>query len=251
MNMKSIFSVLLALSFSIIMAQPVLNSPEQQTPQGGQADEALLAHYSKVYQLAMGLGDIQQQTTALLNMYAAKQDDKLLYALSEAYLNQKEYRKAFVSINSVKDSTATEVYATKAWILKLAGDVATSTKYFEKIIEKDKTKNDIGFQIAVNQLEAGKIAEAKKTIAQYKSLTKADEKVNTTDRTNFYLVNLNAAWENLEGLIMFLENAEDNTKLTKNKEAILAHFDKAIALEKDFVLAKQNKEAVLKKIGGK
>lgn len=232
------------------MAQPVLNTSEQQ-PQTAQADEALLAHYSKVYQLAIGLGDLQQQTTALLNMYAAKQDDKFLYALSESYLNQKDYRKAFVSINSVKDSTTTEVYASKAWIFKLAGDVATSSKYFQKIIDKDKTKSDIGFQIAVNQLELGKIDEAKKAIATYKSLAKADDKVNTTDRTNFYVVNLNAAWENLEGLIMFLENANDSAKLTKNKEAILAHFDKALTLEKDFVLAKQNKEAVLKKLNGK
>ncbi len=249
--MKSILSAILLMIFSVIIAQPVLENPEQQQQQGGQADEALLAHYAKVYQLALGLGDAQQQATALLNMYAAKQDDKFLYALSESYLNQKDYRKAFVSINSVKDSTTTEVYATKAWILKLAGDVATSSKYFQKIIEKDKTKSDIGFQIAVNQLELGKIDEAKKAIAAYKSLAKADDKVNTTDRTNFYLVNLNAAWENLEGLIMFLENANDAAKLTKNKEAILAHFDKALALEKDFVLAKQNKEAVLKKLGAK
>lgn len=249
--MKNILVAITVLSIQFVFAQPVIGEPEQQAAQPSQADQALLAHYSKVYQLALGLGDVQQQATALINMYAANQDDKILYALSETYLNQKEYRKAFVTINSVKDSTTVEVFSTKAWIFKLAGDRASSTKYFEKALQKDNTKNDIGFQIAVNQVELGKMEEAKKTIAAYKAKTKADEKVNTTDGTLFYNVNLNAAWENLEGLIAFVENAGDATKLAKNKDRILAYFDKALALEKDFTLAKTNKEAVLKKINGK
>lgn len=231
---------------SLSMAQSGLPKPNEVAEQAQPAGTDILEHYTSVYKLAASMGDVDQQINALLNVFAINQKDESLLGLSELYLNKKNYRTAIMCANSVKDSTVAPVKNIKAWVYKMGGDLKKSNKYFGELLTADKTAtNQHAFQLAVNNFEGGKIADTKKLIADYKLKTKADEIVNTTDRISFYSTKLVAAWENLEGLVLISENA-DLAKLKTAKDKIVAYFDKAIAMDPNFVLAKDNKSSFLK-----
>jgi tetratricopeptide (TPR) repeat protein len=232
-------------------AQSGLVKPEEMAAQTKPAGPDLMEHYTNVYKMASSLNDVDQQVTALINIFSMSQKDETLLGLSELYLNKKNYRTALMCANSVKDSTASSVKNMKAWVYKMGGDVKKSSQYFNQLLVSDKDAvNQNAFQIAVNNFEMGKIADAKKLATDYKAKSKADEMVNTTDRVSFYSAKLAAAWENLEGLIMISENG-DLAKLKANKDKIVAYFDKAIALDAKFAMPKDNKESFIKLIEDK
>lgn len=231
---------------TLTIAQSGLPKAEEIATQSKPSAPNLVEHYVNVYKLSSSLGDVDQQINALINLFSLEQKDETLLGLSELYLNKKNYRTALMCANSVKDSTASPVKNMKAWVYKMGGDVKRSSNYFNQLLVSDKDAvNQNAFQLAVNNFEMGKAVEAKKLVNDYKSKTKADEMVTTTDRVSFYNAKLAAAWENLEGLILISENG-DLPKLKSAKDKIIAFFDKAISLDPKFPMAKDNKESFLK-----
>lgn len=234
--MKIKLYLLFTLMFSFVFSQ----QKEENKP-----NKSIVDHYNNVLNTAVTLGDLHLQNEALINLYAETQNDFTLVKLTENYLIQKEYAKAYKAAEMIKDTLGIGVRDVKAWTYKMNNMPKKSNYYFNQILEKNPSP-DIAFQIAVNNMEMNKIQEAKKLIETYKPKSNKDMKVNTTDKISYYKTSLLAAWENLEGMVAYMETKGDLNIIKARKKEILKHFDEAIALDPMFTLAKENKEGIEK-----
>ena len=193
----------------------------------------------KIMLQALRYGD---NTIAANSLYSiiAKEGDNSVYKDSLAYLyfNGRNYSSCFMVCSDIisRDGNKQEIIEMQAISLEKLGAIEKAAQVYAKLVVKSN-----------NNYHAYKLANlyfsVKKYDESYRAVKKAQELKDTGEIKVTYAVNKNynqqvallAAISNLKGLIEF---EQDKMELAK------ASFKKAIELQADFVLAKENLQAV-------
>jgi len=193
----------------------------------------------KVMQQALRYGDNTIAANSLYNIIV-KEGANSVHKDSLAYLyyNSRNYSSCFMVCSDIlsRDGNKQEIIEMQAISLEKLGAIDKAAQVYAKLVVKSN-----------NNYHAYKLANlyfaVKKYDESYRAIIKAQELKDTGKIKVTYSVNKNynqqvallAAISNLKGLIEF---EQDKMELAK------ASFKKAIELQADFVLAKENLQAV-------
>jgi len=194
----------------------------------------------KVMQQALRYGDNTIAANSLYNIIA-KEGANSVHKDSLAYLyfNGRNYSSCFMVCSDIlsRDGNKQEIIEMQAISLEKLGAIEKAAQVYAKLVVKSN-----------NNYHAYKLANlyfaVKKYDESYRAVKKAQELNDTGEIKVTYAVNKNynqqvallAAISNLKGLIEF---EQDKMELAKTS------FKKAIELQADFVLAKENLQAVI------
>ncbi len=193
-----------------------------------------------VMKQALRYGDDNIATSSLYNIIA-KEGTTSVYKDSLAYLyfNGRKYSSCFMVCSDIlsRDSNKQDILEMQAVSLENLGAIDKAAQVYAKLVVKS-ANNYHAYKLANLYFAVKKYDEA------YRSIKKAQELKDTGKIKITYAVNKNynqqvsllAAISNLKGLIEFEQDKMDLAK---------ASFKKAVDLQADFVLAKENLQAVI------
>ncbi len=193
-----------------------------------------------VMRQSLAYGDNAVATSSIYNIIA-KEGVNSTYKDSLAYLyfNSRKFSPCFMVCTDVlsRDGNKLEILEMQAISLESLGAIEKSAQSYAKLTSK--TNNNFhAYKLANLYFALKKFDEA------YRAILKAQELKDTGEIKVSYAVNKNynqqvallAAISNLKGLIEFDQDKMDLAK---------ASFKKAVELQEDFVLAKENLQAVI------
>jgi len=194
----------------------------------------------KIMKQALRYADVD---IAVNSMYSiiAKEGETSTYKDSLAYLyfTGRKYSSCFMVCNDIlsRDSNKQDIMEMQAVSLESLGAIDKAAQSYARLIPKSNN-NYHAYKLANLYFAQKKYDEA------YKAIQKAQELKDTGEIKVTYAVNKNynqqvalvAAIANLKGLIEFEQGKNDLAK---------ASFQKAVDLAADFVLAKENLQAVI------
>ncbi|UII26443.1 hypothetical protein LVD15_24625 [Fulvivirga maritima] len=232
-------TIILAFSLFVTLttfAQDDQQPAERKAPSAGQV---FSGHYARVYGMAMRYNDYSMAKNALYNLYVENpQNDSILYSLSALYLQTGQYASAAISSQDIlqmrpKHTGAMEILAVSYENLGVK-DKALDT-YESLYLESDDFETL--YKIAFLQFDLKRYKESTTNAdillgeAQADSLTVVYEDANQKQKE----YPIKVAIHNLKGLIA---QAQGNISAAKKE------FEAALKIAPDFILAKQNMEAL-------
>ncbi|MFQ3575840.1 MAG: hypothetical protein SNJ77_05330 [Cytophagales bacterium] len=209
-----------------------------------QKQEDLFSIKEKTFRMALKYNDLQVAKQAVFEMMVLKPEMKSLKdSLNIIYFNLGNHRENVMLSNELLEDSKSPSYSTNLEIRAISyqnlGMIKESLQDYEKLHGLSKSIYHL-YQIAALQYELKRFGECDLSISKILQSEEAATASITMpiDNRNQQKVLIKAAAFNMRGVLAMETN---------NLEQAKKSFNEAIALEKDFVLAKNNLEIIEKK----
>ncbi len=223
-------SLLLITIFSLTLVNA------QRKKKAGTFKKEMTAHYQQYYQLMLENNDVNGAIESLNHLIILQPSKGKKDTLGALYLQKKL---PFLALKTVGESNTILAFRTKANAFKMLKNIKKAIEMYEKIVEQTKSVTDV-YELAQLQFGLQRFAEAKESV-EYGIQKAKDEKVRIFVKENNYLeTSIKAALFNILGLIEYNLNKNDTQKA-------IAYFDEALKIDPNFILATENKKAILAK----
>ncbi len=194
-------------------------------------------HNWSVYRNGLLFNDLDVAKNALFDLLVQQPENKGIYdSLAHLYFRMGAYAQAIQAGEKANPTGA--IKEITAYSLRNLGDIKTALPIFEELYKTTDTPEN-GYQVATMQYALKRYGECMETIEKLKVNPdcKTLKVVISTEQGDNNQVSYAAAIENLTG-VLYLEMGKP--------EMAKSAFEKAIAEEPDFNLAKKNLENVSK-----
>lgn len=186
-----------------------------------------------VYRNGLLFNDLDVAKNALFELLVIQPDNKAIYdTLAHLYFRMGAYAQALQA--SEKASPTGAIKEISAYSYRNLGDIKTALPLFEELYKTTNSPEN-GYQVATMQFTLKRYGECMETIEKLKVNPdcKTRKVVISTDQGENNQVSYSAAVENLTG-VLFLEMGKP--------EMAKSSFERALAEEPEFTLAKKNLE---------
>jgi len=207
----------------------------QRRKKGNDFNKQMTTHYQKYYQLMLENSDVDGAIESLNHLLILNPSQGKKDTLSALYLQNKQ---PFLAIKTLGDSNSVLALRTKANAFKNLKNLKKAIEAYEELIKKTKQVMDV-YELAQLQFQLQRFAEAKQSVNLGLKLAK-NEKVKIFIKAKSYIETpIKAALLNILGLIAYNLDKNDTTKA-------IQYLDEALKIDPEFVLALENKKAILK-----
>jgi len=224
-NFCILFLFLLAFSFpNLLLAQKNKSQPDT-------------SNAWSAYRNGLMFNDLDVAKNALFELLVLQPENKAIYdSLAHMYFRMGAYAQA---IQATEKATPTgAIKEITAYSHRNLGDIKTALPLFEELYKSTNSPEN-GYQVATMQFALKRFGECMETIEKLKVNpdSKTRKVVISTDQGENNQVSYSAAIENLTG-VLYLEMGKP--------EMAKSAFERAVAEEPDFILAKKNLESTNK-----
>ncbi len=224
--MKKLALIIFVFSTAFVQAQKIKKSD-------------LLSIEKNIYKKALQNYDLEQAKNSVYHILELEgQESTYLDSLAYIYFNQKNYAATLKTSNEIlKKQEKAPILEMKAISLENLNMPKEAIDVYEKIFTKNKNVGT-AFKLASLQQQLKRSAEAYGTLKSAEKLEfppKAVIYAPTEKKGKQQAVNFQAAYYNLTGIVAYDLH---------NYDIAIEYFDKALKLQPDYFIAKQNKQAI-------
>jgi tetratricopeptide (TPR) repeat protein len=197
--------------------------------------ESDTAIYWSIYNNALNFGDLDVAKNALYHIISLQPENRKLYdSLATLYFSAGAYNQSLLTCE--KATPTTQIAEIKAYSLRNLGDIKSALPLFEELY-KNSSSAEHGYQVATIQFALKRLGECVETASKIINDPEAKklQVVITTGQDQSMKVSYYAAALNLRGVVYMELGKKDPARV---------EFQKAIAEEPEFTLAKKNLESL-------
>ncbi len=204
-----------------------------------QNNNDLTKHYEAFYKQMKKQGDIRGVIIALTHLDVLNPNQERKDTLAYLYANSGKYLQAVNILGAEKETSASDLAVeVKAMALKSLNQPQLAVQQYDILFSRKPTIN-LAYELVDLNLQIGKTVEAKTYIDYGLANTTDKNKISFYEGNQPYQVAAKAAFTYQKGLLHYNENKTD-------VDGTITIINEAIAIEPNFILAKQIKDLILK-----